>query len=119
VTGDSQKLTIADLDALIRRVVKSNEPIDLLTLTACQTAVGDDRAALGLAGVAVQAGANSALASLWFINDATTAEFTKAFYSNLKTTGKATALQTAQNALIQQGRHPGYWAPFVLVGSWS
>lgn len=117
VTGDSKKLTITDLDTLIREVVKTNEPIDLLTLTACQTAVGDDRSSLGLAGVAVQAGARSALASLWFINDATTATFTKSFYSNLNQ-GKAIALQKAQKELIAQRKHPAYWAPFILVGNW-
>ena len=53
VTGDRQKLTITDLDRLIRSTPEGAENIELLSLTACQTAVGDDRAALGLAGVAL------------------------------------------------------------------
>ena len=71
VTGDKQKLTFNNLDGILRSI-NPNSPIELLSLTACQTAVGDDRAALGLAGVAAQAGAKSVLASLWSINDPTT-----------------------------------------------
>ncbi|MBE9191076.1 CHAT domain-containing protein [Gloeocapsopsis crepidinum LEGE 06123] len=123
VTGNQEKLTITELDRLIRSTTKSTEPIELLTLTACQTAIGDDRAALGLAGVAVQAGAKSALASLWSIEDAATAQVAAQFYESLKESrmSKAQALQTAQLSLIEQGgiyTHPAYWAPFILIGNW-
>jgi CHAT domain-containing protein len=63
------KLTMNQLDQLIGLYRFREQPIELLTLSACQTGVGDDRAALGLAGVAIKAGARSALATLWFIND--------------------------------------------------
>ncbi len=100
----------------------SDEALELLVLSACETAVGDDRAALGLAGVALQAGARSALATLWSINDESTAELVSAFYRELRSGGntKATALQTAQIQLIQDPRfaHPSYWAPFLLIGNW-
>jgi CHAT domain-containing protein len=121
VMGDQQKLSLNQLDRLIRSVSTSNELIDLLTLTACQTAVGDDRAALGLAGIAIQAGAKSAIASLWYINDATTRDFSQTFYQNLKVTDKAKALQAAQIKMIRSNTtesRPAYWAPYVLVGSW-
>ncbi len=121
VMGDQQKLSLNQLDQLIRSVSTSNELIDLLTLTACQTAVGDDRAALGLAGIAIQAGAKSAIASLWYINDATTRDFSQTFYQNLKVTDKAKALQAAQIKMIRSNTtesRPAYWAPYVLVGSW-
>jgi len=123
VTGNQEKLTITELDTLIRSTNKSTEPIELLTLTACQTAIGDDRAALGLAGVAVQAGAKSALASLWSIEDAATAQVAAQFYESLKESrmSKAQALQKAQLSLIEQGAiytHPAYWAPFILIGNW-
>lgn len=123
VTGDSQKLTLTELDTLIRQFARGPETIDLLTLTACQTAVGDDRAALGLAGVAVQAGARSALASLWSVNDAATANVAAQFYQSLRRpdTSKAAALRKAQTDLIVAGglyAHPAYWAPFILVGNW-
>ncbi|UBF25613.1 CHAT domain-containing protein [Kovacikia minuta CCNUW1] len=123
VTGDEQKLTINQLDAIIRRTVRGNRAVDLLTLTACQTAVGDDRSALGLAGVAIQAGVSSALASLWFVDDAATAQIATQFYAGLlnPNLSKAEALRAAQTAQIAKGgkdAHPAYWAPFILVGNW-
>jgi CHAT domain-containing protein len=131
VTGDNQKLTLNDLDDLIRRVSRNTEPLDLLSLTACETAVGNDRSALGLAGVAVQAGASSALASLWSVNDAATAQLATRFYQQLRqpNRSKAEALQRAQQEFIAgknlaaegaiaDPTHPGYWAAFVLIGNW-
>jgi CHAT domain-containing protein len=122
VMGNQQKLSLNQLDQLVRSVSNSNDLIDLLTLTACQTAVGDDRAALGLAGIAIQAGAKSAIASLWSINDAATSDFSRTFYRSLKTTTKAKALQAAQVAMIRSPgvkSRPAYWAPYVLVGAWQ
>jgi CHAT domain-containing protein len=121
VLGNQQKLSLTQLDRLIRNVSNSNELIDLLTLTACKTAVGDDRAALGLAGIAIQAGAKSAIASLWSINDSTTLDFSQTFYQNLKVMDKAKALQAAQIKMLRShtvAARPAYWAPYVLVGSW-
>ncbi|HYE52278.1 MAG TPA: CHAT domain-containing protein [Azospirillaceae bacterium] len=97
-------------------------PVELLTLSACRTAAGDDRAALGLAGIAIKAGARSALASLWFINDQASAELVSEFYRHLAdpALSKAEALRRAQAALIARPgrRHPGYWAPLILIGNW-
>jgi CHAT domain-containing protein len=128
ITGDAgqaNKLTLNVLDSILRSA-SLNTTLELLSLTACQTAVGDDRAALGLAGVAAQAGAKSVLASLWFIDDAATAQLITDFYSNLRTgSSKAQALQAAQRSLIENGidgdrtySHPAYWASFVLIGNW-
>jgi CHAT domain-containing protein len=98
------------------------QPVELLTLSACQTAAGDDRAALGLAGVAVKAGARSALATLWFINDQASAQLVAEFYQQLRKPdlSKAQALRQAQLTLTADRRyqHPGYWAPFLLIGNW-
>ncbi|MEM9216552.1 MAG: CHAT domain-containing protein [Cyanobacteria bacterium P01_F01_bin.150] len=122
VTGDGEKLTIGELEAAIRQSGGTSQ-IDLLTLTACQTAIGDNRATLGLAGVAVQAGARSAIASLWSISDPSTAEIMAEFYQRLKNPDlpKAQALQAAQVYLLNQDTNfsrPGFWAPFVLIGDW-
>ncbi|MBW4691234.1 MAG: CHAT domain-containing protein [Lyngbya sp. HA4199-MV5] len=123
LTGNSQKLKLNELDRLIRQTTRNREPLELLTLTACETAVGDDRSSLGLAGVAIQAGARSALASLWSINDAATAKLATDFYAKLPDVNfnKAQALQLAQQALINDAdsSHPAYWSPFVLVGNWQ
>ncbi|HEY9834733.1 MAG TPA: CHAT domain-containing protein [Stenomitos sp.] len=123
VTGNNGKLTITDLDTAIRRLKRETDSVELLVLTACQTAVGDDRAALGLAGVAVQAGVRSALASLWFIQDAPTVTLVAKFYASLNNSevSKAEALRAAQLELIEAGgqyAHPAYWAPFILIGNW-
>ena len=61
----------------------NNIPIELLVLSACQTAQGDNRAALGMAGVAIRSGARSTLASLWAINDVSTTQFMTQFYYGL------------------------------------
>lgn len=100
-----------------------DQPVELLTLSACRTAAGDDRAALGMAGIAVKAGARSALATLWFINDEASALLVADFYQQLGMTGglsKAKALQAAQRSIKSdlRYRHPAYWAPFLLIGNW-
>ncbi|WP_299485881.1 CHAT domain-containing protein [Acaryochloris sp. IP29b_bin.137] len=120
VTGNNSKLTLNAFDTLIRENTDQSRPLDLLILTACQTAVGDDRAALGLAGVAIQAGTKSVLASLWSINDQTTAQFVDHFYTALRQPGvsKAKALQMAQLEILKTRKHPGYWSSFILIGNW-
>ncbi len=114
------KLTLDGLQQLLNRRDQS-APLDLLVLSACKTAAGDDRAALGLAGVAVQSGAQSALASLWYISDAATAQLIETFYGELRRNrSKADSLRAAQIALLAtpQYSHPSYWAPYLLVGNW-
>lgn len=102
-------------------------PIELLVLSACETAAGDRRAALGLAGMALRAGARSTLATLWQVDDASTADFMVQFYQALvqPQTTKAEALRQVQLAFLaqaeKQNRHlarPYFWAPFILVGNW-
>ncbi len=97
--------------------------IELLVLSACETAIGDDRAPLGLAGIALKSGARSTVASLWKVNDAATSILMQRFYQAVATrrVTKAVALQQAQKAILadpQFRRHPYYWAPFILVGNW-
>jgi CHAT domain-containing protein len=98
------------------------EPLDLLTLSACETAAGDDRAALGLAGIAIRAGARSALATLWHVSDPASYRLVVEFYRRLQEPGvsRASALQAAQLALLKDPRydHPCYWAPFLLINNW-
>ena len=105
--------------------LKRSQPIELLVLSACNTAQGDDEAILGLAGVAVRAGARSTIATLWGANDEATANLMGKFYQNLAADtqiSKARALRQAQLELLVEEdslyRHPYYWAPFVLIGNW-
>jgi len=116
-------LDLDRLEGILRPTNFRDRPVDLLALSACQTAAGDDRAALGLAGIAIKAGARSALASLWFVNDAATSQLITNFYTQLKnqpTLSKAQALQRAKQAMVkdQHHDHPFYWAPFLMIGNW-
>ncbi|MCA1995514.1 MAG: CHAT domain-containing protein [Coleofasciculus sp. S288] len=125
----------------------SYPPIELLVLSACKTAIGDEDAELGFAGLAVQANVKSAIASLWNVSDEGTLGLMTQFYRDLKTAPtKGEALRQAQVAMIKgQVRleggqlhtsrgpialppamanvsnenlsHPYYWAAFTLVGS--
>jgi len=117
----SDKFTMDRLESLLGQTKFRDNPVELLTLSACQTAAGDERAALGLAGIAIKAGARSALATLWFINDKASSILVADFYAELKKSGsKAKALQQAQLHLIKDRRyrHPSYWSPFLLIGNW-
>jgi CHAT domain-containing protein len=101
---------------------RQDQPLELLTLSACQTAAGDERAALGLAGVAVRSGARSALATLWSVNDQASTDLITDFYTQLQDpdVSRAEALRRAQIALLhlQHYRHPAYWSPFLMINSW-
>jgi CHAT domain-containing protein len=115
------KLTLDQLEQMIRPSQMRDQPVELLTLSACQTAAGDDRAALGLGGIAVKAGARSAFATLWFVNDEASSMLVGDFYINLHAgISKAKALQKAQIKLLSDPRygHPCYWAPYLIIGNW-
>lgn len=116
------KIKIKDLQNILRQRRQQTPPLELLVLSACQTAEGDNRATLGLAGMAVRSGARSTLATLWSVNDQSTAVFMAEFYRQLNQphTTKAEAERLGQIKLLKDPkyRHPFYWAPFVLVGNW-
>jgi filamentous hemagglutinin family protein len=131
----------------LRQLGWNNPPVELLVLSACRTAVGDEDAELGFAGLAVQSGVKSALASLWYVSDEATLALMTQFYQQLKVAPiKAQALRDAQLAmmkgqvrlegghlqesgeklplppeLVKLGdkslEHPYYWAAFTMIGS--
>ncbi|WP_442942851.1 CHAT domain-containing protein [Nostoc sp.] len=114
------QINVKDFDTLFRSQGKT--VVELLVLSACQTATGDSRAALGLAGAAVRAGARSTIASLWQIDDESTAMFVSAFYRELKS-GKITKAEAVHRAQLQLLKHPNYrapsfWSAYVLIGNW-
>lgn len=128
-SSDAEKTFILTWDKLVKvkefdnllRVSDKNRfsGIELLVLSACQTAEGDKRAALGLAGIAMRAGVRSTLATLWSIDDRSTADVMSEFYRELKAgVNKAEALQVAQLAVFAKEKAPYFWAPYVLVGNW-
>ena len=119
------KINVQEFNSILRsREQKFSHPLELLVLSACQTATGDRRAALGLAGFAVRSGVRTTLGSLWQVSDRSSADLMIRFYQELAggqpATSKAKALQKAQLALLKnpQSQHPFYWAPFVLLGNW-
>jgi len=122
VLAFDEKITMNRLAELVGLFRFRKAPLELLTLSACETAAGDDRAALGLAGVAVKAGARSALATLWFIDDAVASDLIGEFYQQLHdpTLSKAQALQIAQIKILENPdfRHPNFWSPFLLINNW-
>ena len=122
VTWD-EKVNVKEFDRLLRaRTGEKQQPIELLVLSACETASGDSRAALGLAGAAIRSGARSTAATLWQVNDESTAIFMTEFYRQLAAkSSKAEALRNAQLTLLQnrEYQNPYFWAPFVLVGNWQ
>jgi len=116
------KLGMNKLEQILGLSKFRTDAVELLTLSACETAAGDDRAALGLAGVAIKAGARSALATLWTVNDPASAALVSVFYRELQdpALSKAKALQQAQLELLKDPRyrHPSYWSAFLLIGNW-
>lgn len=111
------------MDRLLQnRDITQNTPSELLILSACQTAAGNLRTALGLAGVAIKSGARNTVATLWSIQDNSTAELITQFYRALQQpdTSKAEALQQAQLSLLRslQYQHPFYRSAFILLANW-
>ncbi|MGB0560830.1 MAG: CHAT domain-containing protein [Spirulinaceae cyanobacterium] len=118
--GEINVRELADL--LLNRQRTGGKAIELLVLSACETAAGDDRATLGLAGLAVKSGARSTIATLWPIKDNVAAQLMIDFYEQLSTAGssRAEALRQAQLNLLADPsyRDPFFWSPYTLVGNW-
>ncbi|HAZ44418.1 MAG TPA: hypothetical protein DDW76_06320 [Cyanobacteria bacterium UBA11369] len=118
------RINIKDLDNWLRLSQKNNvNTIELLVLSACQTAKGDKRAALGLAGVAARAGARTTVATLWRVDDYASAQLMIQFYQQLLQSpqqSKAEALRQAQLKLLGDSiyKSPCFWAAFILLGNW-
>ncbi|MBO3458546.1 MAG: CHAT domain-containing protein [Aetokthonos hydrillicola CCALA 1050] len=125
VTWDS-KIKVNELSSLLKAVeLSQGKALELLILSACETATGDAKSALGLAGIAVRSGARSTVATLWRVDDEASAQLMIQFYDELvkaKKTGtsKAEALRRAQLAILQKSQYksPYYWAAYVLLGNW-
>jgi len=121
-----KRLNINQLNQLLQSSdLSRRRPIELLVLSACETARGDDRATLGLAGIAVRAGARSTIASLWKVNDAATSQLMVNLYQRLanRSQTKAESLRQAQISMLTgtnpRYQQPYFWSAFVLVGNWQ
>lgn len=117
-----KNMTLLDIKDTLEAESLKSKPIELLTLSACKTSVGDDRMLLGFSGLAVKSNVLSAVGSLWSINDDATMEFMRQFYDGLsRSLNKAQAMREAQIAMIKvkKFKHPFFWAPFILIGNWQ
>ncbi|NJN72658.1 MAG: CHAT domain-containing protein [Limnothrix sp. RL_2_0] len=118
-----QRISLESFDRLFeKRRLGILDPIELLVMSACQTAQGDNRAVLGLSGFALRSGAKSTLGSLWPVSDESTTELMIEFYDQLlnQNQSKAEALRQAQLKLLRDPtyEHPFFWSAFILVGNW-
>ncbi len=116
------KIRALNFRKLLQTEIRESTIIELLVLSACQTAGGDQGAALGLGGLAMRSGVRSVVATLWSVNDQSTAALMARLYQELAQhrLTRGSALRQAQLSLLQSGlyQHPYYWAPFVLLGDW-
>ena len=115
-------LTLDDLQKILSGEQFQKRPIEILSLSACETAAGNDRAPLGISGAAMKARAKSVLGTLWPVDDEAAVTVMTQFYTGIAQQGqtKARALQQSQVQLIRnpQMAHPFFWAPFALIGNW-
>ncbi len=122
VLTHDDRMSMDDLASYVGLFRFRDQPLDLLMLSACETAAGDERAALGLSGLAVKAGARSAVGTLWPVNDQAASRLVARFYENLAVPdrSRAESLRAAQRSLIENPSwsHPAYWSAFVLISSW-
>lgn len=122
IVANGELILLSELRQILAQNRTRGDELDLMVLSACETAVGDDEASMGLAGAAVQAGAKSAIASLWPVNDAGTAQLMRNFYQLYREgRSKSAALREAQLAMIHAGgvyADPNIWAAFTLLGAW-
>jgi len=121
IVANGEVVRLSELREMIDRSRLRGEPLDLIVLSACETAVGDEESSMGLAGAAVQAGARSVIGSLWQVDDVGTAELMRQFYRRYAEGGRAEALRGAQLALLDGGgpnADPAVWAAFALLGAW-
>jgi CHAT domain-containing protein/Flp pilus assembly protein TadD len=107
-------------------IYKMNTSVDLVVLSACQTALGKELRGEGLIGLTrgfMYAGAASVVATLWQVDDAASAELMKYFYTYLLRDGMTppAALRAAQNKIRSQPkwRSPFYWAGFTIQGDYD
>jgi CHAT domain-containing protein len=120
IVAYKQLLKGQDIANLIETETQQSNNIELLVLSACETASGDNRAVLGLAGIAVRAGARSTLSTLWEAQDAPNTELMLKFYEELSKPGttRAKALHIAQQSLFEKYPAANIWGTYILVGNW-
>lgn len=115
-------LTLGNLQEVLGAEALRRHSLELLTLSACETAEGNERAPLGISGAAIRARAKSVLGTLWPVDDEAAVRVMERFYQLIADgrVSKAQALRQAQRELLAERpfAHPFFWAPFSLIGNW-
>jgi CHAT domain-containing protein len=113
-------------DGILTALEASSLDLDgtkLVTLSACETGLGDATGGEGVYGLRralVLAGAESQVMSLWKVEDDATRELMAAYYARLAAgEGRASALRAVELEVRRKHPHPYYWAAFLLSGAWS
>ncbi|MFP4297805.1 MAG: CHAT domain-containing protein [Spirulinaceae cyanobacterium] len=111
------RIDINEFSQLIQQSTTQN-PLDLLVFSACETASGDRRAILGMSGIAIRSGAIGTIGTAWSSEQKPTNTFVEKFYSHLikPNMSKAEALRKAQLDMIDDNYTPRQWASFLLIG---
>jgi CHAT domain-containing protein len=98
----SGTVPIALSDFVKLRLARRDAPLDLISFSACRTALGDAESELGFAGLALQAGARSAVGTLWYVDDVATSAYFVQLYRYLDAgVPKADALQLTRQAFAR------------------
>ncbi|MEL6384529.1 MAG: CHAT domain-containing protein [Cyanobacteria bacterium J06626_18] len=123
VVAFGEQISAQDLNDLILLSSRGGlNPLELLVLSACETAQGDKRAVLGLAGLAARTGTRSVLSTLWIAQDTPNTEFMIRFYEALSQpdTSIAESVRQAQLSLIYDYGYttPHIWSNYLLIGNW-
>ncbi len=110
----TEPMSLSEFDTFLRARTAN---LQLLVLSGCQTAVGNDLAILGIAGIGVRNGIDSVVGGLWFASDLTSAIFIEHFYQSLLVSNPSQSIRNAQLELIKSPlwNHPRYWSNYILL----
>ena len=110
-----REISLVELESILSEL---QQPIELLVLSACETAAGNDRSVLGLGGIALRNNVDNVVGSLWAVDDAKTANLMENFYKNLSqdSLNESEALRAAQLEQVDKlFGHPGNWSSFMVI----
>jgi CHAT domain-containing protein len=120
---DEKRQTI-DGSLNLNKIYNLNLPVELVTLSACKTGLGQNVQGEGLVGLTrgfMYAGAKRVVVSLWSVNDLSTATLMQNFYQKMLKQGQnpVAAMRAAQLDMWKSGKAPYYWAAFTVQGEWQ
>ena len=119
------RIEFADSSLFLPSLYSMHIPVDLVVLSTCESNLGAYATGEGVMSLSrgfAYAGAESMIASLWAVNENSTAQLFAEYYKELKGHSKANALHNAKLTYLRQSstkdrfKAPYYWAGFVFTG---